>query len=117
MLQDSAKAAANVACADGEKCLASWQQGVSDSEEQDRDSTLGGQYSALQVIQENLVGSRKVLAVQNGTTSTLTTGGSASESGNGTASASASANAGARSSAAYRGAFVYVLLALALGFQ
>lgn len=117
ILQDSAKAAASVACADVARCLASWQQGLPDSDEQDQDSTLGSQYSALQIIQQNLVGSGKVLAVQNGTASTLTTGGSASASGNGTASVSASANAGVRSSAAYSGVFVSVLLALALGFQ
>lgn len=72
---------------------------------------MGSQFSALQVIQQNLVGSGKALAVQNGTASTPTTGGAAS--GNGTASA----NTGARSSATYGGVFVSVIFALGLGFQ
>jgi mannan endo-1,6-alpha-mannosidase len=99
LLQDSAKAAASVACTDGEKCLFSWQQGLLDSEPKDKVSNLGSQYSALQVIQQNLLDVSKALAVQSGSSSsngsaTPSTGGSSS--GSGSASASATANAGYR---------------------
>ncbi|KAE9966898.1 hypothetical protein BLS_006755 [Venturia inaequalis] len=108
ILQESAKAAASVACTDGTKCFASWREEVPGSGDQDH--TLGSQFSALQIIQQNLVGPGKALAAQNGTASTLISGGSAS--GNGTASVSA----GLRSSATYGGVFVSVIVALGLGF-
>lgn len=99
LLQDSAKAAASVACTDGAKCLFSWQQGLLDGQSKDDVSNLGTQFSALQVIQQNLAGQGKALAVQSGASSstgsaTPFAGGSASGSGTG-ASASAAANAGA----------------------
>ncbi|KAE9963801.1 hypothetical protein EG328_011031 [Venturia inaequalis] len=76
ILQESAKAAASVACTDGTKCFASWREEVPGSGDQDH--TLGSQFSALQIIQQNLVGPGKALAAQNGTASTPISGGSAS---------------------------------------
>lgn len=115
ILQDSAKAAASVACTNGASCLPSWQQTLPDSEDKAQDGNLGSQYSALQVIQQNLVGGSKALAVQSGNVSTPTTGGSAS--GSGSASASATAHSGVRPSITIGWTVVFVVMALGSAFR
>jgi mannan endo-1,6-alpha-mannosidase len=108
ILQDSAKAAASVGCADGAKCISSWQQGLLDSQPKDQTSSLGSQFSALQIIQQNLAGSGKALVGQSGSSSA--NGTATSASGTGSASASATAHAGANSLAALGGVVVPILL-------
>lgn len=120
LLQDSAKAAASVACTNGEKCLFSWQQDLLDSQPKDKVSNLGAQFSALQVIQQNLAGSGKALVVQSGSSSsngpaTPSVSGSATGSGNG-ASASATANAGAKPNAGLGEVIVPIFVVLSLFF-
>jgi mannan endo-1,6-alpha-mannosidase len=108
ILQDSAKAAASVGCANGAKCVSSWQQGLLDSQPKDQVSNLGSQFSALQVIQQNLAGSGKALVGQSGSSST--NGTATSPSGIGSASASATANTGAKPLAVLGGVLVPILL-------
>jgi mannan endo-1,6-alpha-mannosidase len=105
LLQSSAQAVASVGCASsGEKCGFYWRANANDE-----NSDLGSQFSALEVIQANLVPASKGLAIGSSSPNSSTPG-----SGTGTASGTATSASPSKGAGRRLGADVWEVAMLAL---
>jgi mannan endo-1,6-alpha-mannosidase len=113
LLQSSAKGAATIGCdSEGDKCVLDWSQTSSDA------SDVGSQFSALQIIQQNLVASSKAPSAGGSATSNSSASGTASSSSGGsTATGGTASNEAGMASASNMGLTALVsILALVFFF-